>query len=52
MKVHIIYARPINVPNGNVMNQPMVNFGLSKRRLVAVVIIFAHTNQKLTEARV
>jgi hypothetical protein len=45
ISVHTIYASATSAPKGNTINQLKVIFGFSKRRLVAVVIIFAHRNQ-------
>ncbi len=46
----IIYANPKTAWKGNVKIQLKFNFGFSNRKLVAVVITFAHRYQKLARA--
>jgi hypothetical protein len=40
-----MYASATIAPKGNTINQLKEIFGFSKRRLVAVPIMFAHRNQ-------
>ena len=44
-----MYDSARSTPKGNVINQFRDITGFSKRRLVAVAIIFAHRNQKLAK---